>query len=145
MTNLYGQDIRLTAAFQAAVAANGELVVSDGVQTGEQDVRLRLFTRLGSLFYDVTFGSLLHDWIREESTTANRMALEAEVAARVAADPRVEPGSVGCNVTAWDETGLTAEASWTFIGEDHPSNLVLEVNVQDETVTMVVRDVQTSD
>lgn len=140
--DLYGQDIRLSADFQPLVAANGELVLSDGVQTGEQDVRLRLFNRLGTLFYDVNFGSLLHDWIREESTEANRLALESELALRVAADPRVETGSVDVAVEAWDEEGLTVRVGWTFIGEDHASNLVLEVG-EDGTITQVVEDVAT--
>lgn len=139
---VYGQDIRLDEDFQALVAANGELVLSDGVQTGEQDVRLRLFTRLGTLFYDLSFGSLIHDWIREENTEANRLGLESELANRVEADPRVETGSVDVEVTSWDETGLQVQIAWTFIGEDHSSNLILEVD-EDGTIDLVVADVDT--
>ena len=50
-TDLWGQDIALDADMQAQVAANGTLVLTDGVDTGVQDIRLRLFTRLGNLFY----------------------------------------------------------------------------------------------
>ena len=49
-TDLWGQDIALDVDGQAKVAANGELVLTEGVDTGVQDIRLRLFTRLGSLF-----------------------------------------------------------------------------------------------
>ena len=56
---LWGQDIALDDNGQARVAANGELVLTDGVETGVQDIKLRLFTRLGSLFYDLDFGSLI--------------------------------------------------------------------------------------
>ena len=82
-TDLWGQDIALDADGQARVAANGELVLTEGVETGVQDVRLRLFTRLGTLFYDTDFGSLIYDWILEESTPVTRTAFCAEVTMRV--------------------------------------------------------------
>ena len=44
-TDLWGQDIALDDSGQARVAANGELLLTDGVETGVQDIRLRLFTR----------------------------------------------------------------------------------------------------
>ena len=66
-TDLWGQDIALDDSWQARVAANGELLLTDGVATGVQDIRLRMFTRLGNLFYDREFGSLIHDWILEDS------------------------------------------------------------------------------
>ena len=76
------------------------------------------------LFYDVEFGSLIHQWYRDENSQASRMAFEAEVERRIEEDPRVVLGTVSCSVTSWNETGFTAQAAWEFIGEDHPFNLV---------------------
>ena len=75
MSDIWGQDIALDASGQARVAANGELVLTEGVETGVQDVRIRLSTYLGTLFYDKTFGCLLPDWFYEESTDSSRCAL----------------------------------------------------------------------
>ena len=125
MSDIWGQDIQLGDDGQAVVAANGELVLTDGTGTGVQDIRLRLLTPLGELFYDVEFGSLLHEWIKEESTSLTRMGFEQEVVKRLELDPRVTIGTAACAVTAWDETGITAVASWTFISETHPENQVL--------------------
>ena len=108
--DLWGQDIALDESGQARIAASGELILTDGVETGLQDIRLRLFTRLGTLFYDDEFGSLVHDWILEESTEATRAAFCSEVVMRVEADPRVALGSVSCSVLLWDEWRLTARA-----------------------------------
>lgn len=141
--DLWGQDIALDAAGQAKIAASGELILTDGVETGLQDIRLRLFTRLGTLFYDDEFGSLVHDWILEESTEATRAAFCSEVVMRVEADPRVELGSVSCSVLLWDERRLTAWVRWTFIGEDHPLNLVLQIDKS--TQTAVIQDVHISE
>ena len=141
--DLWGQDIALDAAGQAKIAASGELILTDGVETGLQDIRLRLFTRLGTLFYDDEFGSLVHDWILEESTEATRAAFCSEVVMRVEADPRVALGSVSCSVLLWDERRLTAWVRWTFIGEDHPLNLVLQIDKS--TQTAVIQDVHISE
>ena len=122
-SDLWGQDIALDDDGQARIAASGELILTDGVETGLQDIRLRLFTRLGTLFYDDEFGSLIHDWILEESTEANRSAFCSEVVMRVEADPRVELGSVSCSIL--------------------PLNLVLQIDKS--TQTAVIQDVHISE
>ena len=122
---LFGQDIALGEDWQALVAADGSLVLTQGVQTGLQDIRLRLFTRLGTLFYDPWFGALIVDWIKEENTVSNRLAFEAEVVRRIHADPRVVTGSASCRVVVWDATGIRADVSFEFINADHAYNLVI--------------------
>lgn len=139
-TDLWGQDIALDASGQARIAANGEFVLTEGVDTGVQDVRLRLFTRLGSLFYDTKFGSLIHDWILEESTLSTRAALCAEVVMRVEEDTRVIVGSVTSSILRWDEKAVSVEVRWRFIGEDQPLNLVMQYNKI--TRELVVEDVK---
>jgi phage baseplate assembly protein W len=138
MEEIYGQDIKLDENMQALVAANGELLLTDGPETGSQDIKLRLFTPLHELFYDKDFGSLLHQWIQEENTLTTRMAFEAEVLRRVRIDSRVVVGSESCTILAWDNQGIKASVSWQFIDTTHPFNLVLEVGTDKE---MVIKDV----
>ena len=127
-TDFWGQDIALDDSGQAKVAANGELVLTSGVETGVQDIKLRLFTRLGALFYDLDFGSLISDWFYEDSTATTRAAFLAEVTMRVEEDPRVVVGSVKSSYLAWDEKSLTVAVEWRFINEDQPLNLVLQAD-----------------
>ena len=136
---VYGQDIALGADWQPLVAADGSLILTAGVDTGVQDVRLRLFTPLGELFYDIEFGSLVHEWVKAESTAASRAAFCQEVRRRIQVDPRVVVGSAACSILAWDETGVTARATWRFIDETHPFNLIL--TVEGSMVTAVLDDV----
>lgn len=138
-TDLWGQDIALDAAGQALVAANGELVLTDLEATGVQDIRLRLFTRLGSLFYDSGFGSLIHDWILEESTPQSRAALCAEVVMRVELDPRVVVGSVAASILTWNEKSVCVDVRWRFIDVDQPLNLVFQADKI--TKELVIADV----
>ena len=142
-TDLWGQDIALdtsaTGLGQALVSAAGELVLTEGVQTGVQDIRYRYFTRLGTLFYDGDFGSLVHDWILEENTPGNRLRLEAELIMRAELDPRVAVGSVSAETLAWDEEQLSAQVRWDFVGQDQPYSLVLQYNKS--TKELVIADI----
>ena len=142
-TDLWGQDIALDNAGQARVAANGELVLTDGVETGVQDIKLRLFTRLGALFYDLDFGSLISDWFYEDSTATTRAAFLAEVTMRVEEDPRVVVGSVKSRLLAWDERSIAVAVEWRFIDEDQPLNLVLQLDMS--VRELVIRDGRYSD
>ncbi|MFH2064994.1 MAG: baseplate assembly protein [Pseudomonadota bacterium] len=139
MTDYFGQDIKLDDNMQAAVAANGELILTDGTDTAVQDIRIRLFTILGGLFYDVEFGSKIHEWINEENTPANRMGFESEVIRCVQKDPAVISETVSCRIIRWDDTGIQAELLGVLIGEDHPFNLVIEVG--NSKMELVIKDV----
>jgi hypothetical protein len=139
MDDVFGQDIKLGTDGQALVAANGELILTVGVETGLQDIRLGLQQPLGELFYDSEFGSLIHLWMKEENTGSNRAGLVAEVETRIENDPRVKLGSITCSVLKWDETGIDLQASFEFITEDQPYNLVVSYDA--EKKEMVVKDV----
>lgn len=138
--DVYGQDIMLDEDLQVVVAANGELVLTDGPATGVQDIKLALFTYLGSLFYDIEHGSTVLDWIKEESTNATRSAFTVEVARCINTDPRVVPMSAKCKIASWDDKGIKAIASWQFINVTHPYNLIFEVGV-DGRIVEVMTDV----
>lgn len=138
--DLYGEDILLNeATYQAVVAASGDAVVSDGVQTALQDLRLRLMTPLGQLFYDKYFGSLLHEFVKEENTELSRMAFVAEVERRIRMDPRVLPNTVSCRIDAWDHMGIEASVDCRLIYEPQTTrNFVIRIG---DSMEQVVKDV----
>lgn len=136
--NLFGSDIAVGDNFQASVAANGELVLVEGCDCAVQMVALHLFVLLGSLFYDVDFGSLLLMWIREESTQSTRDGLCAEVEMRVNIDPHVQPGTGLCRVQGWNHEGVDLDLSFTLIEESHPDHLVLRLREDSGTLVMEI-------
>ena len=137
-TDIWGSDIALDEHNQAIVAANGELVLTESVDTGVQDIKLRLFTYLGSLFYDKRYGSRVFDFVYGDNTPENRAAFLAEVEMCVEADPRVVPHTVKASVLKWDERQLIASVRWNFIDVDQPYNLVMQANK--ETKELIVKD-----
>jgi len=139
MIDLFGQDIKLDDQRQAMVAANGELVLTAGVETGVQDVRLRIMSPLGELFYDIDFGSLCHEYFLDELSPGRTADFEAEIEQRLEEDPRVVFGTATCSVISTNEHGFTATAAWEFIDEDHPFNLVFTYDASKKE--MVIKDV----
>ena len=124
MNEIFGQDIALDISLQAKVAADGTLVLTDGPDTGVQDIWLAMVTYLGTLFYDTAYGSRIPDWFKEENTPASRLGFEAEVKRLLRRDPRVVHGSESCTIMQWDHTGINATARWRFIDADHPYNII---------------------
>lgn len=140
--DLFGQDIRIDmSTFQPVVAADGSLQLTDGEATGVQDVWLRLATVHEHLFYDRTYGSLIHEWVLDESTPSRRLALEVEIVSRVRLDPRVIPGSVSCKIKAWDTESISLELKYTFTGSDNPQLIVLRVSKDSDSNTLKVEAV----
>ncbi len=137
-TDIWGADIALDAQSHALVAANGELVLTDGVSTGVQDIKLRLFTYLGTLFYDRSYGSKIYDYAYGDNMQENRSAFLADVLMCVEADPRVVPHSVKTSILKYDESLFIASLQWRFIDVDQPLNLVMQANKA--TKELIIKD-----
>jgi len=127
-SDIFGSDILLDDLRIPVVAANGELVICDGITAAVQDIRLRVFTYLHGLFYDYDFGSLIPDWIHEENTKASRLGLVAEVRRRIELDSRVLAGTVKAKILAWDELGIKIEATWSFWDTPEPQNITITLD-----------------
>lgn len=143
INELWGQDIALDENNNPLVAANGEFVLTSGVETPLQDIKLRLFTRLGTLFYDKEYGSLIHDFIFDENTAQNRAALLSEIIMRIEKDPRVETGKISAKILKWDEKGVEVTVNFTLIGEDTETNLLLRGDSYSRT--LIIEDINPTD
>jgi len=128
----YGTDLLLTKnsldVRDVAATAGGDLALVKGGDCVIQDIITRLECRLGTLFYDVDFGSKLYEFIHAPVTELLLKELETEVETRVELDPRVEYGTVKAEAA----TGAAPEeavvrVSFELIGEDIERNLVVTV------------------
>ncbi len=140
MIDIFGYDIALDGAGQARVAINGELLLVSGTDTAIQDIILRLNTYIGTLFYDVEFGSRLPDWVYDDNSELGRIGFAAEVTRRLNEEPGIQPGSVYCEVSLWDDNAIVAETSFGLIGTDHTQNLVIQFDKKQKK--LVVNDVK---
>lgn len=118
-------DIKLDANYCAAIAANGELILTHGVDTLCQDIRLRLVTLIGSLFYNSAYGSNVPLFIHDDE--ADDASVESEIIRCVEKDPRVEPYSVDAKVLKRDEKSISVSLSWVCVGNNTTLNEVIEL------------------
>lgn len=136
---LYGQDMLLDNG-ELVIAANGECVLSESVQTVLQDIHLRLEMPLGSLFYDTDFGSRIFEYKYAENTSLTRQGLQIEVSKRINMEPRVIPTRTQILIVKWDHVGIVLQAVFYLVDETNPFNLVIKI---DDDINVVVKDVNT--
>jgi phage baseplate assembly protein W len=125
--SIYGTDLKIITG-ELQIAANGEALLVDDVDTVIQDIVLRLGTPYGTLFYDRTYGSYVMDFVKEEDSADTRFALCDEIARRVEADPRVITGSPTAEIATWTANSVTVMLSFSLRTVDTPFNLVLAID-----------------
>jgi phage baseplate assembly protein W len=140
MTDIFGQDIKIDNSGNIQVTASGEVLLTEGVETGLQDIKIRLETPIGSLFYDIEFGSYLHNFINCENTLSNRLSICSEVKRVINIDSRVVFNSVDCSVKSWNHDSLYLKASFMFKDTKSTNNLIVSI---DSDMGVVVKDVNT--
>lgn len=123
--NFFGSDIAIDKNSDVIVAANGELVLTGGIDTLHQDIRLRLTVGLGTLFYDSSYGSNLPLFINDDEEGST--SIEAEIIRSVEKDPRIEPYSVTAKVMGQTLEGVTVSLSWQCVGSDSLLNEVIAI------------------
>ncbi len=120
--DIFGSDIYMDADFKPSILNNGELRLVTGVETILQDIRLRLITLKGTLFYDSTYGSELPLFMQDDEV--DNTSISSEVARSLEADPRVEPYSVSTVIEKnMDEISIIV--NFQLIGDDTPHNITL--------------------
>jgi len=134
----YGQDILLDEYFQPLVAANGELLLTQGNHAVLQDVCLRLRTVLGTLFYDAEFGSRLFYYLKDNNTHENQMTMKAEIVRTIKMDDRVAQSSVFCQLTQSEGETIGFEAELQIVGD--MTQYVLSVSVSKDSILIGVKE-----
>lgn len=126
MNDIFGSDILLNDNLEVMLSSNGELQLVNGTNTVFQDIKLRLLTKKGTLFYNEDYGSNLPDFIMDDSI--DETSLVSEIIRTVESDARVEPYSVKVNILK-NETGkIEAEITYQLIGYDTDINEVISID-----------------
>lgn len=120
--DIFGSDIYMDDDFKPSILNNGELRLVTGTETILQDIRLRLITLKGTLFYDTTYGSDVPLFINDDEI--DNTSISSEVTRSLEADPRVEPYSVSTVIERnMDEISIVV--SFQLIGNDTPYNITI--------------------
>lgn len=75
MTGLHDTDIRLSDEWQLTQAADGDAPLCCDLECLYQNIILEAITQPGDLFYDLTFGWGLYDFIQSEDDDLTRLEI----------------------------------------------------------------------
>ena len=103
MTGLHDTDVRLSDEWQLTQAADGDAPLCSDLDCLYQNIILEARAEPGELFYDLTFGWGLYDFIQSEDDDLTR--LEIAQRARVGLQRRevILPESIEVNVDFEDD------------------------------------------
>lgn len=125
----YGTDFLLLpspdGARDLASDAAGNAALVSGADAVSQDLITRIITPRGSLFYDMPFGTLLHEALHKPLTADLLGWCEEEAEEAVETDPRVAHGSVKASGAAPSPEEGVISVDYQLIGEDTVRNLVI--------------------
>ena len=122
MTGLHDTDIRLNDEWALTQAADGDAPLCSGLECLYQNIILEALTQPGDLFYDVSFGWGLYDFIQSEDDDLVR--LEIAQRARLGLQKRevIVPESIEIDVGFSDDT-FRLRCSFQFADEEAPREL----------------------
>lgn len=117
MTGLNDTDIRLSDEWQLTQATDGDAPLCSGVECLYQNIILEALTQPGDLFYDLSFGWGLYDFIQSEDDELTR--LEIAQRARVGLQKRevIAPESIQIDV-GFEDDAFLLRCSFRFNEEE---------------------------
>lgn len=127
MTGLNDTDIRLSDDWQLTRATDGDAPLCSGLDCLYQNIVLEALTQPGDLFYDLTFGWGMYDFIQSEDDDLTR--LEIAQRARVGLEKRevIAPESIQVNVE-YEDDAFVLYCSFQFEEEETARNLSLIIS-----------------
>lgn len=127
MTGLYDTDIRLSDEWQLTQAADGDAPLCSGLECLYQNIILEALTQPGDLFYDLSFGWGLYDFIQSEDDELTR--LEIAQRARVGLQKRevILPESIQIGVD-FEDDAFVLRCSFRFDEEEEARALTVIIS-----------------
>ncbi len=127
MTGLHDTDIRLSDEWQLTQAADGDAPLCYDLECLYQNIILEALTQPGDLFYDLSFGWGLYDFIQSEDDALTR--LEIAQRARVGLQRRevILPESIQIDVDFEDDV-FVLRCSFKFDEEEEGRALTVIIS-----------------
>lgn len=112
----------------------GDVQTAAARQCLAQDLILALSTPRGDLWCHPAYGMDIYKFLHNENIEINRLEFVQEIKRVIAADPRVQSGTVQAEIVSWDLHDIRFRASCVPITGGNPMNLVAGYNLKAVTV-----------
>lgn len=127
MTGLTDTDIRLSDEWKLTRAADGDAPLCSNLDCLYQNIVLESITQPGDLFYDLTFGWGLYDFIQSEDDDLTRLEIVQRARAGLQKREVILPESIEVSVD-FDGDAFILYCLFQFIEEESPRTLSLVID-----------------
>lgn len=131
-------DIQLSDDGNFIITSSGDVALVDNNAELLQDIRHRLMTYPGDLWYEPEYGSRLLDYIQTEQTPINQQELLQEIRLGINADDRIDSSKTEVNLISWDERSIVTRATFQKATEtpETEESFIIQVDLGAEGVNV---------
>lgn len=126
MTGLTDTDIRLSDELLLTMATDGDAPVCSDLDCLYQNILLEALTQPGDLWYDLTFGWGLYDFIQSEDSDLVRLEITQRVRTKLQKRETVRQESIEVDI-GHDGDLFRLHCLWLFVGENGPRELNITI------------------
>lgn len=127
MTGLHDTDIRLYDLWQLTQAASGDAPICTEKECLYQNIILEALTQPGDLFYDLSFGWGLYDFIQSEDDELTRLEIIQRAKLGLQKREVILPDTIQASVDHEDDS-FFLYCSFQFAEEEEPRNLSVVIS-----------------
>lgn len=133
MTGLYDTDIRLSDEWQLTQAADGDAPLCYNLECLYQNIILEALTQPGDLFYDLSFGWGLYDFIQSEDDDLTRLEIAQRARAGLQRREVILPESIQIDVD-FEDDAFVLRCYFEFDTEETGRTLTVIISAVDVEV-----------
>lgn len=127
MTGLHDTDIRLSDEWQLTQAADGDAPLCSDLECLYQNIILEALTQPGDLFYDLSFGWGLYDFIQSEDDELTRLEIAQRARAGLQKREVILPETIQIEVDSEDDA-FVLRCSFQFDEEEEARALTVIIS-----------------
>lgn len=133
MTGLHDTDIRLSDEWQLTQAADGDAPLCSDLECLYQNITLEALTQPGDLFYDLSFGWGLYDFIQSEDDDLTRLEIAQRARSGLQKRKVILPESIQIEVD-FEDDAFVLRCYFEFDEEEEGRALTVIISAVDVEV-----------
>lgn len=122
MTGLHDTDVKLSKDWQLTQAADGDAPLCSNEDCLFQNIALEAVTQEGDLWYDLSFGWNLFDFIQSEDSELTRLEIAQRARVKLAKRAVIASDSIEIN-TDFKDDAFRLSCAFRFNSEEEPREL----------------------
>jgi len=134
MAGLNDVDIKLDMDWQLTPAANGDAILTSGIECVLQDIQCEALSQEGELFYDEEWGWSLLDFVQAQDEELTRVEIRQRIETKLSRRPEIDVESIEVSINFQSDKLLISVA---FKFADSPEKYELNFTLDRVKVEVV--------